>query len=634
MSGWRGKSAAWTETLYPGDGNWRSKWMGSDYTFRGFIKNPAVGFNGIWNSNVGNNYPDWRDNYQTNADEADELRRQLEITQSANPTVYRYEKEVIGTVDDIHGMRLLSTPTYVESPFIEVQIGDYTFGSYTKEGSTERAYSEARVTYPNYMDSLRITKINGAINQYTLSMIYKVQPGDDPNLIDKVISSVSDSRKIVLTYGDWNAPSFVYRKEEALITNVRSNVDFQQSSIRYELTCTSASMSLKSNTYNFGARPHTKPSTVIMELLENKSYGLIDIFYGMANVDPIALNLIPTDDKEVDIKMQSYVDILTYLNYLVSCMASNSSQDAMIKDSAYYLIMRDEISGDLAGPYFKITKVNTQSASLTSSKAYEVDIGFPDNSMVMNFQINDNNSWAILYKYAQSVNQEQYVYKIDDNGNLYAKRTPNIMMSDTYYETTEAGKTWWTKMTQFPISATLTIKGLVRPAMLMEYVKVNAIFYGRRHISSGLYVITKQEDVIDRSGYRTTLSLLRVSGDEDELYSLKRVEVVTPKRVDREVTHTSPRGKNGKDPVQATNEYTNKPIEYNTSIPGVEQQPYDNSVDVNNSTGRGTNGHGNIGAGYRWGQIYGATQVDLTPKYQARREHDENALSGKTKPKK
>ena len=52
----------------------------------------------------------------------------------------------------------------------------------------------------------------------------------------------------------------------------------------------------------------------------------------------------------------------------------------------------------------------------------------------------------------------------------------------------------------------------------MEYVRLNVIFHGRKHISSGLYIITKQVDQIDMSGYRTTLSLTRIGGQSgDEL---------------------------------------------------------------------------------------------------------------------
>lgn len=70
-------------------------------------------------------------------------------------------------------------------------------------------------------------------------------------------------------------------------------------------------------------------------------------------------------------------------------------------------------------------------------------------------------------------------------------------------------------MTQFPIKATLEIKGLVRPIMLMTNIRVNAFFYGQRHIASGLYFVTQQVDRIGKSGYRTTLSLTRYAGDDD-----------------------------------------------------------------------------------------------------------------------
>ena len=70
-------------------------------------------------------------------------------------------------------------------------------------------------------------------------------------------------------------------------------------------------------------------------------------------------------------------------------------------------------------------------------------------------------------------------------------------------------------MTEFPVKASMTLKGLLRPAILMSYLKVNVLFYGRRHVSSGMYIITKQVDTIDSSGYRTALSLIRISGDTE-----------------------------------------------------------------------------------------------------------------------
>jgi hypothetical protein len=70
-------------------------------------------------------------------------------------------------------------------------------------------------------------------------------------------------------------------------------------------------------------------------------------------------------------------------------------------------------------------------------------------------------------------------------------------------------------MTKYPIKASITIQGLLRPAMLMSYVRLNVIFPGgNKHISSGLYLVTEQKDRIDGSvGYKTTLQLTKISGD-------------------------------------------------------------------------------------------------------------------------
>ena len=492
------------------------------HPFIGFLLNPAVRFSGLydqesgsipWDAPVPNkiDYSDWKVTTNTNKSSISDIKVNI-------------ERELIGTVNDIQGLNLLTTPTLVESPFIEVKIGKYTFGSYTKQNTVERTYSEQRVTYPNYMQSLKITKTNGAINQYVLTMQYQIQAGEDPNLIDKVFSSVSDTRKITLSYGDWNAPSFIYRNEDAIITKVISDVDFAQSRITYTVYCTSTALSLKSKVYDFPSR-NAKPSDIIKGYIKNNTYGITDLFYGMRTDVDKALSLIASDDKVVNIKPQQHVDILTYLNFLVANMISSSNKDTSIQDSSYALLMRDEISGELEGPYFKVVKVATTSKALTSTNIYEVDVGFPGETLVMNFKINNDNSWAILYNYSDKITQDEYVYKIDNQGHMYSEYSPNITTSDRYKETTNVNKTWWTQMTQFPITATLTIKGLIRPAMLMENVRINAYFYGQRHVASGLYVITKQEDTVDRSGYKTTLSLLRIAGDEDNLYNIKQIEI-------------------------------------------------------------------------------------------------------------
>ena len=109
-------------------------------------------------------------------------------------------------------INLISQSTYVSTPFISVTIGNYKFGIIEKStGITiegNNVYKDTRVTYPNYLKSLEITKINGQVNKYTLKLEYTVTDRSDPNFFEKVFSSVSDSRKIVFSYGDYSAPTY------------------------------------------------------------------------------------------------------------------------------------------------------------------------------------------------------------------------------------------------------------------------------------------------------------------------------------------------------------------------------------------------------------------------------------------
>lgn len=93
---------------------------------------------------------------------------------------------------------------------------------------------------------------------------------------------------------------------------------------------------------------------------------------------------------------------------------------------------------------------------------------------------------------------------------------PTATSGNDHFKTTSHDITWYTKLTKYPIGASITIQGLVRPATLMQYLRLNVIFPGgNKHISSGLYIVTKQvDDISISSGYKTTLTLTRISGDD------------------------------------------------------------------------------------------------------------------------
>lgn len=412
-------------------------------------------------------------------------------------------------------MNLISTENFVEAPFVIVKIGAYSFGTCSYKGAGlgggERTLN---VSFPNFITSLNVTKISGKVNTYTLNMVYAITENDDPNMFEKVFSSVKDTREMVLTYGDWNSPANIYKEESALITSIKSKVSLSSSKIDYTISGVSNAFNLDAASYDFPER-NAKPSDIIKEILYSSTYGMQKVFTGMINKKDVNNNnLIASDDKKVHIPAKASVSTMGYLSYLVEHMDSMSSKnDASLKDCVYQFGVVDDSTNQFGGPYFKVRKINSSADYSTADNAWEIDVGFPGKNFVMDFDIENDESWSILYDYQDKIPQSSYTYRIDNEGNMLVEESPSIMRSKRTKVVNERTRTWWSQMTQFPITATLTIKGLVRPTLIMDYVKLNVLFYGQRHISSGVYVITKQEDSISGSGYRTKLTLLRVRED-------------------------------------------------------------------------------------------------------------------------
>ena len=416
---------------------------------------------------------------------------------------------------------LLSSQARVMAPWIKVVIGKYTFGVYDKRTRFEKKddndfYTVCDVQYPNYIQSLSIVKINGQVNQYTLTIDYPIRQDDDPNFFEKVFSSVSNSRKIVFSYGDASMPSYIYKDEEAIITKIGQTFDLANCKITYTVSAVSSASLSKIGNHTFKAR-QAKPSDVIKDLFNNPTYKLNSIFSGMNKEN---LNdLIASDDKKVKILAKTNISVLDYISYLVSCMMPAGSTQSDISKNIYVMTIHDDTvydslysdSKSLGGPYFK---VESTSYSSEQSDAYEVDIGINTSTIVTGFSINQNENYSIFYDYASEVYPENYTRRLNSKGQWEDVFAPTFTSGNDNFMTRAEDVSWYTKITKYPISATLKLQGLLRPATLMQYLRLNVIFPGgHKHISSGLYIVTKQVDEINGNGYQTTLSLTKIGGD-------------------------------------------------------------------------------------------------------------------------
>lgn len=411
-----------------------------------------------------------------------------------------FEKNKAKRLKNVPTVELLSYPNFVQAPTIVLDFNGTKIGGYGNVGDE----------YPNYIDSMSVKKINGRINQYTFNLSYQIRPNEDPNFIDKLLGKTGYRKPLKVLYGDSSYSGNYFREEEAVITNAIHKEDPASAKISYTITALSSISAAMKMTQTYDNTTN-KPSSEIYNLLYNSgetSQALLSAFPGMANKNAVASSgLIPTTDAVVTIGGMANSNPVDRLGQLVSCM-TNAAGD----NSSYYLSYQDDNA--MNGSYFKVTevkKVSNSSAISGSSTVYTVDVGYPTNNFVTNFQLSDNVYWPLAYEFSGKV--DAYDYDIGNDGQVYSKEANPLEKSIKYGNTGLIEQNWWKNVTEFPITAKLTLKGLVTPAMLMSYIEVNALFYGQRDMASGLYVVTEENDTISGSGYTTELTLLRVAED-------------------------------------------------------------------------------------------------------------------------
>ena len=417
---------------------------------------------------------------------------------------------------------LLSSQARIQAPWVKVTMGDFTFGVFDratrqKQSNNGAFYLAYNIQYPSYVQRLNVTKINGQVNQYTLDIKYPIRPQDDPNFFEKVFSSVSDSRKIVFSYGDSMQPAYCYKNEEALITKITQTFDLENSAISYKISAVSTAIKGRVGNFTFINSGPIIPSEEIKRVFLNPTYGLQNIFTGMNKNN---LNkLIDSTDKMVEVQTKTNISPIDYISYLVSCMVPAGSNLNSTSNDIYILTLHDETVFDDQvkdgvtnnGPYFKVTRTNY---NMEQTDAYEVDVGYNTSTIVTNFSIANDENYSIYFDYANVQFPDMYTRRLNNKGQWEDVYAPTFISGNENFKPTTKDIVWYTKLTKYPIKATLTVQGLLRPATLMQYLRLNVIFPGgHKHIASGLYIVTKQVDDIGDQGYKTTLSLTKISGD-------------------------------------------------------------------------------------------------------------------------
>ena len=146
--------------------------------------------------------------------------------------------------------------------------------------------------------------------------------------------------------------------------------------------------------------------------------------------------MVAGDDASVELAAKTNISAVDYLMYLVSCMYPANNTNKLNPKSIYVLTIHDEStyddtytfnpafgdvrgtdkdnkSFDVAGPYFKVSKV---SYTTEKSDAYEIDIGYNTSNIVTSFSIENNENYSLYYETQEKLTANQYVRRLNNKG--------------------------------------------------------------------------------------------------------------------------------------------------------------------------------------------------------------------------
>ena len=334
---------------------------------------------------------------------------------------------------------------------------------------------------------------------------HQVSPGRNPNYIDELLSA-NGYEKIGIRFGDAMSEVDIV-DNNAILSNVNTTFDFQSCNIKYSVSAISSNFLSSTNKRNFPAITD-KGSNIARGLFKSAQSSLAEIYPKMLDNNYVTKNnLIPNTDTVISMKAMENVNDITYLKEVVSSMQSLANPNSM-----FYLELREED--------FKIHEISSDGYS-SSASLYEVDINYPDDAQVFSFSDSTDFAWSLAYEYNGKISN--YTYSVSDEGKrISIPGTSNNMFNDQ--GALNISENWWKQVTEFPTTATLTCRGLLSPLLLMTYIKVNSYYYGSKRLTSGVYIVTGQEDIISGGGFRTNLSLTKVSGPDQHLTVDARVK--------------------------------------------------------------------------------------------------------------
>lgn len=446
-------------------------------------------------------------------------------------------------------------------PFISIKIGGKNGISLTQNLSDNR---------PDYFTELSHKRYVSQANTARINLAYCPKPGESPMLLESAISQ--SNGQCLYQYG---VPGYRSKYYRGMITNY--TVSFNDGYLSYSLELVSRSVLynyqlIKTSVYDIPAADAASLRTYWKNIWDHTGYRIVnanqwneswikqDEILGRKLYSPEQLNQVSFNQSDVIWTMQRIVkdfipgytfstdvadNAFTYPTAGISIINKNAIEglkeiansliDSKDSNVYHYKIIVDDSSIDGDNGTIKLVRFGGLNSKTEGNTVFRFEWG-TKNTNVLSFDPKYQGNVAIFR--TPDLNDNQYfksynlISSIESGADAltltksFVTTTPafNNKWSDSW-NNVEFDKTllkninWFTEHANYPYTAKLSVLGLSDTEFELCKTIVNVVPYinGQVHHTGGLYMVTGIEDIIDSSGFKTNLDLVKLA-EESEVY--------------------------------------------------------------------------------------------------------------------
>lgn len=427
---------------------------------------------------------------------------------------YNYSQDRIKEFADALSVLPKALKGSINTPFVEFTINGTTFATYKNQDY----FMQMSCTYAGVGND-PIVMSGGQGNQFSIQLVYMPKPNQDPNYVDELLAGVTaDNKLCTLRFGYSGIPGYNLTSStyDCIITGY--SLTLQNNFLYYTIQCVSQGLIFREKRFTFYKGKDVNPIDWIYRCWSKSG---VDKYYGLeidqdiyGHVEEMDIGYNKDNEGNIIDNTNTLADV-TVFQFLTTILENVKDRDD--DNAVYWYELCDSTDKKVVMIHRTVIESDDNLEKLAS---FTFDWGgnHQDNStnnLVLGFECDYKGEMNIA---VSDKNFFEKKFGIDSTGNeLYASGYNNYeyLVPDYLRVDYARNSKFWSRAVTWAYTAQLEILGVPADIPIGAYIEVNPLIYGRKHHTAGVYAIVGARCDISASGFRTNLSLMKLSVTEN-----------------------------------------------------------------------------------------------------------------------